>query len=80
MDEGLGRYEYLGDPGRIERRDRIERWLVRIFYVAVLAAVGYVICDFKADIDEGDAVIEACEGHQTFECMRKAREEYRRTH
>lgn len=59
---------------RWQRRQRIVTWLARAIWVVWVA---WFICWMQADIAESDAVIEACKGNQTFECMRKAREDYR---
>nr|DAM82158.1 MAG TPA: hypothetical protein [Caudoviricetes sp.] len=65
------------DENRFTREgDAIAFLLVAIFFAAIV----YFVYAIKADFDESFAVIDACRGHQTFECMDKAREEYRRTH
>lgn len=62
---------------RWQRRQRIATWLTNALWIAWVAWLVYWI---RADIAESDAVIEACKGNQTFECMDKARAEYRKNH
>lgn len=59
---------------------RVTKWLLRIGNVLAFAAFAYFIYGMEASIAESDAVIEACKHNQTFECMGKARAEYRKNH
>ncbi|MDO5101480.1 MAG: hypothetical protein Q4D91_01030 [Lautropia sp.] len=62
---------------RYLRRERITAWLARLLWVA---GVVWFICWMQAGAAEDDAVIEACKGNQTIECMAKAKAEYRKHH
>lgn len=57
---------------RFERRDRIERWLLRISLVLLALALGYFIYGIKVDFDKGAAILEACGQQATIECIEKA--------
>lgn len=80
MGNGHGSAKNPGGLSRFERAARREKWFVRIGYTIAAAAFAYYVYGVQTDIAESDAVIEACKGNQTFECMDKARAEYRKNH
>lgn len=80
MGNGHGSAANPGGLSRFERAARREKWFVRIGYSIAAAAFAYYLYGVKAELDESEAVFEACGQQATFECMDKARAEYRKNH
>lgn len=62
---------------RFERAERIRRRLSLVAHTIVVLALAYYVYGVKSEIDETNAVIEACRYNLTWKCMDEAEAAYR---
>ncbi|MDO4231312.1 MAG: hypothetical protein Q4D19_04195 [Lautropia sp.] len=78
MCNGSGSTEQNERIARYERMDRIAQRLSFIAHAIAIAAFAYFVYGIKVDFDEGSAVREACGNSATWECIERAKAEFRR--
>ena len=79
---GIGHTECIHDEkpealSRFERAERIRRRLSLVAHAIVVLALAYYVYGVKSEIDETNAVIEACRYNLTWKCMDEAEAAYR---
>lgn len=62
---------------RFERVERIRRRLSLVAHAIVVLALAYYVYGVKSEIDETNAVIEACRYNLTWKCMDEAEAAHR---